>query len=455
MLLVASFGLAQDRPAAVVLGPGDVVAVTVFGQEKYSGEFTVMEDGTLSGPGFGRIVASGRTIEQVESTIVDAFKRIFKDPRVTVFIKTQANSLVYVIGSLRDVGTLTHVPGRTLLELVLSVGLPADPDLLEATLYRRGGETFPIDLEALLRGDESQWNGEILPYDSLIILPKRYIRVTISPNGFGAPGGKSGEMRLPAGVDLYAALAEAGGVGNLNGHLLDEINIIVRRGSAVHTLPAKQNPTQPLFALQSGDSIFVQGPDMIRVTVSGEVIEPREVTVQKDTTITGVLALAKGITPQGLMSDVVVLRGNEAYRVNARGPVEGRAGDGFALQNNDVVFVRPNERALFALGTVTNPGRYLIPDAEEWRASELLARAGGLAEGGTLRRVVLIRPDENGRFVPREFHLDDFLKHGREEANPALQPGDILMFGQPRGITIGNASSIVSSALLLTPLLRR
>ena len=41
-----------------------------------------------------------------------------------------------------------------------------------------------------------------------------------------------------------------------------------------------------------------------------------------------------------------------------------------------------------------------------------------------------------------QFNLDEFLKDGKLESNPAIQPGDCLLFGQPKGFTFASASRL-------------
>ena len=44
-----------------IIGPQDVVAVTVFGEPELSGKYTVEQDGTFTFPQLGRITAGGTT----------------------------------------------------------------------------------------------------------------------------------------------------------------------------------------------------------------------------------------------------------------------------------------------------------------------------------------------------------------------------------------------------------
>jgi protein involved in polysaccharide export with SLBB domain len=103
---------------------------------------------------------------------------------------------------------------------------------------------------------------------------------------------------------------------------------------------------------------------------------------------------------------------------------------------------------------VANAGKYLFKDGERLRVTDALAAAGGLASRGTMRRVYLVHPTPDGRTTVTMFHLDDYLKNGDLSANPEIQPGDSLFFGQPKGITISNVVQVVSAALLFESLIK-
>ena len=67
------------------LGSGDKIKVTVFGHENMSGEFSVAGNGPVSLPFIGSVKAGGRTISELERTIVKRLTPDYlKNPRVSV-----------------------------------------------------------------------------------------------------------------------------------------------------------------------------------------------------------------------------------------------------------------------------------------------------------------------------------------------------------------------------------
>ena len=133
----------------------------------------------------------------------------------------------------------------------------------------------------------------------------------------------------------------------------------------------------------------------------------------------------------------------------------GGTAEPFELQSNDLVVVPENRRFVYVLGEVTRPGRYAIGDGETLTATDALSVAGGLNSRGTNRRVALVRPNEEGVYTTRVFNIDEFLRDGDSDANPVMRPGDVLFFGQPRGITLADLSRYIGPILLIDTLFGR
>lgn len=65
LVLLASLTAAQEA-TSYVLGPGDQVAISVFGEPDLSMQFTLSDDGALNYPFLGEIRVTGRTMPELE-----------------------------------------------------------------------------------------------------------------------------------------------------------------------------------------------------------------------------------------------------------------------------------------------------------------------------------------------------------------------------------------------------
>lgn len=460
LLALTLLGLGQGVPIQPTRDPaakiniGDVLTINVAGAEQYGGEVTVLSDGSINGR-FGRLVVKDKTLEQATAMIVTALKKYIIDPEVTVSIKTQRVEVVYVLSArATESGVFPLAPEMDLRQLVALVKFEEDPDQLDATLSRKGQPPIEINLPKLLRGGNDDDNVKLEPNDLLTILPKAYVRIWVT--GLVS---KPGELRIPQGSDPYKAIAAAGGIlptvtGSTTPMPSNDLQISIRRGPELISVPLRQIAGAKQIRLENGDTVIVQQAEMIRVTVSGEVVSPGEFVVRKDTTLNAAIAKAGDARPSGTLQDVLVIRRDDVFRIDASAVANGKPVP-FELKDGDLVFVGRNERTILVLGEVKKPGRYLIPDNQTLHAADGLALAEGLLPEGTLRRVFLARAGKDGRMMVVQFNLDEFLKSGILASNPKLEPGDILLFGEIKGVNISHLAQFLSSALIIDSLFRR
>jgi polysaccharide export outer membrane protein len=84
--------------AAYLLGPEDMVKVSVWRDEQLTQEVVVRPDGMISFPLVGDIVAAGRTVEEVRLELVKRLGKFMPNPHVSV-LATKLNSYkIYVTG---------------------------------------------------------------------------------------------------------------------------------------------------------------------------------------------------------------------------------------------------------------------------------------------------------------------------------------------------------------------
>lgn len=439
---LVGFGFGQSAPLR--LAPGDVVAVSVTNIRGFDGEYTVLSDGSISGVGFGRVTVQGKTLAETEKAITTALAKRVKNPRVEVVLKSEFTKSVFFVGSVRIPGSLRWQPGMTLQTALSQVDVLAPSDLAEVTLYRGAKAPQRFNYQALLRADDKNGGMQLQPGDVISVLPPREIRIWVLGKVV-----RSGEYLVREGSDLYEALTAAGGLDK--GQALDsELTAVVRRGEHQDRYPAQAKAGSQRVAIQAGDTIVVEAPALIHVTIAGEVVQPGETVLREGSTLTAAIAAARGKALTGTLENVMVFRNGEAKIVNAANPDPG-----MQLQNNDLVVVQRAQKLVYALGNVMKPSAIVIPDGREYRVTDVLADAGGLSPQGTLRRVVLVRPDKDGKLaVKRQFNLDEFLKDGKIESNPVVQPGDILYFDTPKGVTGQALLQGVSAALLLQSFFR-
>lgn len=405
----------------------------------------MLSDGTINGHGYGRILVEGKTLQEVQNLIRKRLSKTLRQPVVSVLLRSQRQDLVFVSGSAADKGPIVLIPGTDLRQVIASVQLPGDQDLLEAELYRAGSPSRIWNVSDILRGGSPSGNTVLQPNDVIVLRPIAYMRVWVT----GAVQ-KPGEERAKVGTDVYQAIAQAGGIDpKLTADT--DLQIQLRRGSEVRTLPGRQDPNVPTVPLESGDTVIVQQAAANRVSVGGDVVQPGQFNLTKDDSLFQAISRAGGPTASGDLSSVMVIRNGTTQVLDATTTGVGKT---FALQDGDLVIVQKNERFVTAVGPLNKPGRVLLDKDKTYRLSDILAQAGGLTTQGSLHRVYLARTGPNGTYHVAKYALDKFLKDGDLPSNPEVRPGDVVLFGQPQGISSATIQQAITSGLFLLPSLR-
>ncbi len=105
-----------------VIGPSDVITVTVWKEPNLSGNLLVRPDGMISMSLLGDIQASGMNPLQLSDQIKTKLKRYIQNPNVTVVL-TQINSKkVFLLGEVEKKGPVDMTPGMTVLQAIASAG---------------------------------------------------------------------------------------------------------------------------------------------------------------------------------------------------------------------------------------------------------------------------------------------------------------------------------------------
>ncbi len=442
VVLSASLLVQAPSTAPLRLKAGDVLTITA--PETYGGEFSVMADGAIYGKGFGRLNVAGLTVSDSEKALRIALKRFVKEQQVFLTLRAQRPDFVFLVGQTRGPaqGPTPWLPEITLRQVLSQAELSGPLDQLEVSLLRQGQSVYRETVEEAMKDGGS--DPRLNPNDIVSILPLERIRVWV-----GGAVKNPGEIRLRPGSDLSRAIATVGGIQSGGQDGFDELEVVVRRGPQVTRYPTRDVATLQTIPIEAGDDISVVLPTGTRITVTGKVVKPGEVLLKGDQSLQKAIAMAGGPSAEGTLSLVRVMRQGEMFTFDIN-----KTDTKFDLQPNDLVLVERNQRSFYVLGEVAKGGRYLMDDDREYRVSDALAAAGGLVSRGTLRRVYLARPGSDGKAVVKQFHLDEYLKDGKLESNPILKPGDCLLFGQPKGVTIAGATQVLSSFVLFETLVR-
>jgi protein involved in polysaccharide export with SLBB domain len=437
LFVISAVAFADDAVSAKIKS-GDLITVYVEGVKEYCGEYTVSTDGTISGPGFGRVKVGGKTLPEAESLVRSKVAALVKSPYVRLTLKKQREEFVYVTGAMVNGGMIPFEQGMDLRQLVTTARFVDPPDQMIATLFRNGAQVAAVRVAEMLSVATKEGKIKLQAHDVVAVSPEPTTRVWV----VGLVQ-RPGEMKVPVGSNAAMAIAQAGGIAEqFRGD--QEIRVVLRRGPETTQLNMDAGAADRLPALESGDTIMVELPPQVRVTVGGEVLRPGNVGLRAGELINAAIAKAGGTTPLATLLDVIVIRNGETFVVDATQPYTIGKDKSPKLENGDVILVRRNDRIVVVMGEVKNPGARVLADFREYRVSDLLGESMGVTNRGSNVHIYLGRADKNGKLVVSQIRFDRYLKSGAASDNPLVQPGDIIFVGERKD----NALAVISQQLI-------
>ena len=106
--------LAEAATAPTKLQPGDKIRITVFGEDKLSGDYQLDQSGQISLPLAGTLKALGLTQTELEQALAKKFRsQYLKNPKVTVTITTLRP--FYIVGEVEKPGEYPYKSGLNVL----------------------------------------------------------------------------------------------------------------------------------------------------------------------------------------------------------------------------------------------------------------------------------------------------------------------------------------------------
>lgn len=221
--------LGGARPVGSIIGPGDVLAISIWeappavlfgpttegraasmapgiGGTSAIPEQMVDRSGTINVPYVGTLSAAGRTTRDLEAEIVRRLAGKAHEPQVIVRVARNASANVTVMG---DVATSARVPlsakGERLLDVLAAVGGSRQPVSKTAVQITRGSIVTTMPLQQVVQN----------PAQNVIMQSDDVVNVMFQPYSFTALGAVANNAEVPfegTGITLAQALGRMGGL---------------------------------------------------------------------------------------------------------------------------------------------------------------------------------------------------------------------------------------------------
>jgi polysaccharide biosynthesis/export protein len=275
-----------------LLGPGDRIAIKVFGADEFSGPQIVLPDGTITLPLVGTIVASNRTVADLSSILESRLAGFVKKPRVALKVEVLRPLRITISGEVLQPGP------RQLQSLITAVGTA-------------GGNSLPTVTSAVVQAGGVNNQADV----SQIILTRRLT------------SGQTVERR----IDLWKTIQE----GKI------EEDIFLKDGDAIF-VPRRTADSPVDIRVLARTTL---APGRIRVRVFGEVNRASSFDLDARSTVVDAIASAGGMTNTAAPDNVEVVSLEPDGRVvnrliDVNKAIQGDASQNLLLKDQDAVIVR-------------------------------------------------------------------------------------------------------------------
>lgn len=181
--LLACASLVQEReydaPGGFLLGPEDVLEITVWKNADLSRVTAIRPDGLISMPIIGDVQASGLTADGLAHRIAERLKQfVAGSPAVSVSVKELNSYSIFVLGEVNKPGKYQAKSYVTLLQAIsMSGGFTdyAKKNKLQIVRNRLNGDNklhetrIPVRYDDLLVGEGGPGNIVLLSGDTVVV----------------------------------------------------------------------------------------------------------------------------------------------------------------------------------------------------------------------------------------------------------------------------------------------
>jgi polysaccharide export outer membrane protein len=410
---------------AYTLGAGDRIRIDLFQVPQYSGENSVLVDGTLNLPLVGSVDVQGLTLEQAAAAVSARYARILRRPLVTISLITPRPLEIGVAGEVNRPGAYTISQSPTLVQLLETAGgirQSADLRNIQVRRPQRSGrvEVIHVNLWQFLQTGDSRYN-----------------------------------LTLRDGDAILVPTATA-------------VNLVESSQIADASFAAKEGETINIAVV---GEVFRPGPYVVtgnaRTAAAG--VQGTSESLGLTPTVTRAIQAAGGITPGADVRQIQVRRvtrsGTEqVFTIDLWQLLQG--GDlsqDAILQDRDTVFVpiatsidpteanqiasasfSPNTIRVNVVGEVSRPGVVEVPPNTP--LNQALLAAGSFTNRAARREVELIRLNLNGSVSRQEVPID-FAQGVNDVSNPALRNNDVVIVRRSSVASVSDALEAVTNPI--------
>ena len=165
--------ISQPDQERYLLGPEDVIEVSVWKEPDMTKQLVVQPDGKIYYPLVGEIRAAGKTVKQLQEEISKRLEKFVTDASVTVILLKTQNYKFYVTGKVNKPGDfLAGRPTTVLQAIAMAGGLTPFASPTKIIIVRKAAgqdEIYNFDYKDVSRGQLLYQNITLHPGDTVVV----------------------------------------------------------------------------------------------------------------------------------------------------------------------------------------------------------------------------------------------------------------------------------------------
>jgi polysaccharide export outer membrane protein len=210
--------LNPEVAARLLIGPGDMLTITIFNVPELQQTARVSESGDAVLSLIGNMHLAGMTVASAAVALEDEYRnrKLLVDPHVTVLVTEYATEGISVLGEVTRPGVYPLLGPHSLLDIISAAGGLTASAGSTVTIRRRNGPEQVVQLDANDPQKALAQDVELQPADMVVVARAAVVYVV---GDVGRPGGFSMQnngrltvlqaIALASGVNKTAALSHA------------------------------------------------------------------------------------------------------------------------------------------------------------------------------------------------------------------------------------------------------
>ena len=203
-------------PEKYVLGPGDQLAINLWGEYDSFEQYTVSAEGKVSIPTIGQLKFKGLTLAEADALLRNEVVKYYRNVKSGISLTSLRSFVVPVLGAVKQPGNYKATLDKQVSDLIETAGgVQPGGSQRHIQILQDGKVRTTSDLTAFLRRGQMEANPYLRDGDVIYVPPVRGDFITVFDDGAGL--GDENAVALPIMYELVEGQRFSSVVSDLGG----------------------------------------------------------------------------------------------------------------------------------------------------------------------------------------------------------------------------------------------